>query len=83
MCEQPTIYTIDPLAIKRQLKTGTAPAVVAVIVEQFRTANNARARIQEEGTVVRSPKGEAVAHPALEIEQKAVKLATDLIFKFK
>jgi len=53
-----------------------------LIVNQLYRADDAKARVDEEGQVVRDMKGSVIPHPAIKIEQEATKMAIDLIRKY-
>ncbi len=57
--------------------------IIGMISRQLDIAEDARHRIEREGIVVRDIRGTVVAHPAIEIENKATKLAHELIVKHK
>lgn len=64
-----------------QVRSSTPLATVELIARQLDRAADARARIEEEGLVVRDVKGSVVPHPGIAIELAATKLATDLLGK--
>jgi len=55
---------------------------LSLIVNQIYRAEDAKARVDEEGQVVRDMKGSVIPHPAIKIEQDATKMAIDLIRKY-
>lgn len=65
--------------VARQVREGTPETVVELIARQVDRANEAKERIEREGSVVRDPKGSVVEHPAIKIEIAATKLAADLL----
>ena len=69
--------------VKEQVKEGTGESVIALIASQLDLADEARERITKEGSVVRDLKGCVIAHPAISIEQSAMKLVTGLLCKSK
>lgn len=70
-------------SIQCQLRENTPVAIVELIVRQLDRADEAAARIEKEGSVVRDLKGSVVPHPAIVVEKDATKLAADLIDKHK
>lgn len=64
-----------------QVMPMTPQSIRESIAVQILTARKARSRIEEEGLVVRDPKGSVIAHPAIKIEADAIKLFTQLINK--
>lgn len=66
-----------------QCHPSTPTATVEAIAQQIAMAREARARIDEEGIVVRDMRGAVLAHPAIAIEADAVKLYTALLQKAK
>ena len=64
-----------------QCHKSTPTATVEAIATQIQMAREARARIDEEGIVVRDMRGAVIAHPAIAIEAAAVKLFTELLRK--
>jgi hypothetical protein len=53
--------------------------MIELLASQIGIADEARARIIEEGIVVRDMKGSVIKHLAIEIEQKALKAIQDII----
>jgi hypothetical protein len=49
------------------------------MASQIGIAEEARARIEEEGIVVRDMKGSVIEHPAIKIEQVALKTISDTL----
>lgn len=66
-----------------QCHSSTATATVEAIALQIQLARDARARVEEEGIVVRDMKGAVVPHPAIKIEADAMRLYTDLLRRAK
>lgn len=66
-----------------QCHESTPTHTVEAIVIQIQLAREARARIVEEGIVVRDMRGSVIPHPAIAIESSATKLYTDLLRKAK
>lgn len=66
-----------------QTRDRTPQAVIEVIATQMERAEEARARINEEGIVVRDMKGSVIPHPAIKIETEAGKMIADLLAKHK
>jgi hypothetical protein len=62
---------------------GTPALVISAIITQVHTAEEARERIDREGSVVRDMGGKVIAHPALKIESDAIKLYTSLLDKYR
>jgi len=69
--------------ICEQCHPSTPMAMVEAIVIQIQLAREARARIDEEGIVVRDMRGVVLAHRAIAIEAAAIKLYTDLLHRAK
>lgn len=57
----------------------TPARIVQAIAEHRSIAVEALAKIQVEGTVVRTLKGDIIAHPAIRIHSDAVKAETTLL----
>jgi hypothetical protein len=70
-------------SIADQVKENTPFAIVELIVRQLDRADEAAARIEREGSVVRDLKGSVVPHPAITVEKDATKIAADLLEKHK
>lgn len=70
-------------SVRDQTKESTPESIVELIARQLDRADDAKERIDREGSVVRDTKGNVIAHPAISIEIAATKLATDLITKHK
>ena len=64
---------------KAQVGEHTPEVIIELLASQLGIADEARARILEEGIVVRDMKGSVIKHPAIEIEQKALKCIQDII----
>jgi hypothetical protein len=69
--------------VRDQVKGRTPELIVKAIAVQVHTANEARGRIDREGSVVRDIRGAVVAHPAIKIEADAIKLYSALLDKHK
>ena len=67
--------------VRASVDVMTPSVIVEAIATQLKTARDARARIEEEGTVVRDMGGRVIPHPAIKIEADAIKLYADLIKK--
>lgn len=67
--------------IAAQIRKSTPLGVIEQIARQMEIAEEAKRRIDEEGIVVRDMKGSVIAHPAIKIEQDAVKIITSLLSK--
>lgn len=81
--EQPTLSENLLDEVFEQCHPSTPTSTVEAIAQQIQLARDARARIDEEGIVVRDMKGSVIPHPAIKIEADAVKLYTDLLKKAK
>ena len=81
--EQPTLSEELLDEVFDQCHPSTPTATVEAIAQQIQLARDARARIDEEGIVVRDMRGAVIPHPAIAIEASAVKLYTDLLRKAK
>ncbi len=64
---------------KKMVGDNTPEIMIELLASQIGIADEARARIIEEGIVVRDMKGSVIKHPAIEIEQKALKCIQDII----
>jgi hypothetical protein len=62
-----------------QVHPSTPSATAEAIALQIQLAREARARIEEEGIVVRDMHGSVIPHPAIKIEADAIKLYTSLL----
>jgi len=69
--------------VSKQVRPKTPEGVIELIARQLDRADDAKARIESEGSVVRDMKGSVIAHPAVQIELAATKLAAELILKNK
>ena len=69
--------------VQLQLRKKTPLKITELIARQLDRADEAAARIEEEGSVVRDPKGSVIPHPAIKIEIDATKIAAYLIAKHK
>jgi hypothetical protein len=67
----------EPLAA--ELKFGTPARIIQVIAEHRAIAAEAARRIDTEGTVVRTLKGDVIPHPALRVHAEATKAETALL----
>ena len=64
----------------REMVGGKTPEImVELLASQIGIADEARARVLEEGIVVRDMKGSVIKHPAIEVELKAMKAIQDII----
>ncbi len=70
-------------AARDQVRPNTPDLIVELIARQLDRADDAKERIEREGSVVRDLKGSVVAHPSIAIELAATKAAADLIAKHK
>lgn len=70
-------YDLDTIA--SECKKRTPLRIVQAIADHRRIAAEAIAKIDQEGTVVRTLKGDVIAHPAIRIHAEAVKAETALI----
>lgn len=75
-------YEEKAKSIAAQVRAQTPPAIVENIATLQVRAANARKRIDEEGEVVRDPKGSVIPHPAIQIERDSIKAAADLLAKW-
>lgn len=64
---------------KNQVGPNTPESIIELLASQLGIADEARARIVEEGIVVRDMKGSVIKHPAIEVELKALKAIQDVI----
>lgn len=69
--------------IKGEVKNTCPDVVVELIARQKDRSDEAAARIEKEGSVVRNLRGDVVPHPAIEVEKAATKLIADLMAKHK
>ena len=53
---------------KKQVGKDTPEIMIELLASQIGIADEARARILEEGIVVRDMKGSVIKHPAIEVE---------------
>ena len=80
--EPPTLSpNFDDVA--EQVAQSTPYTIIELIARQLDRADEAKGRIDREGSVVRDTKGSVIAHPAIQIELAATKLAAALIEKHK
>lgn len=73
---------LDLPAIAQECLPTTPTRVVEAIAEHRAIAMEALAKIQAEGTVVRTLKGDVIAHPAIKIHADAVKQETALLHEW-
>lgn len=66
-----------------QVADNTPPSIIELIARQLDRAEDARDRLGREGIVVRDMKGSVIAHPAVQIELSATKVAVELLAKHK
>jgi phage terminase small subunit len=59
--------------IIEQCRSNTPEKIIDMIVELATIANDAKKRIDNEGTVVRTLKGDVIAHPAIKIHSDTTK----------
>ena len=64
---------------KKQVGKDTPEVMIELLASQIGIADEVRARIVEEGIVVRDMKGSVIKHPAIEVELKALKAIQDVI----
>ena len=64
---------------KKQVGETTPEIMIELLAFQIEIADEARARIIDEGIVVRDMKGSVIKHPAIEVELKALKAIQDVI----
>ena len=65
--------------LAKQCKDGTPPKILQILAEHATIANEAKARIETEGTVVRTLKGDVIAHPAIRVHADATKTIAGLL----
>jgi len=75
-------YAENLEAVFRQTRAQTPRKAVENIATLQTRAENASARINKEGEVVRDPKGSVIPHPAIQIERDSIKAASDLLAKW-
>ena len=63
-----------------QVKHTTPLIIIDMIARLIDRADEAKTRIEKEGAVVRDMKGSVIPHPGIDIESKAIKQISDLIF---
>jgi len=68
---------------KAQVDKDTPAVIIELLASQIGVADEARARILEEGIVVRDMKGSVVKHPAIDIEIKALEAIQKIVNKNK
>jgi len=69
----------DNKRAKGMVADGTPKVIIELLASQIGIADEARARIVEEGIVVRDMKGSVIKHPAIEVELKAIKAIQDIV----
>ena len=62
-----------------QCKNHTPKAVIKIIAEHMVIASEAQKRIEEEGTVVRTLKGDVIQHPAIKVHQDSNKIIASMM----
>lgn len=62
---------------------NTPDVVIELVARQVDRADEAAARIDKEGGVVRDLKGSVIPHPAIAIEASATKNIAEMILKYK
>ena len=67
----------------QELRPSTPKNIIGQIARQIRIAEEAKEKIEKEGLAVRDLKGNIVAHPCINIEKDAAKLACEWIDKHK
>lgn len=65
--------------IAAELKPSTPARIAGIIAEHRRIGAAALAKIEQEGEVVRTLKGDVIAHPALRIHAEASKTEAALL----
>ena len=79
--KQPTQSRNYKLA-SEQVRSATPVSIIELISRQLDRADDAKERIDREGSVVRDMKGSVIAHPAIAIEKEATKLSAELLGKY-
>ncbi len=79
--KQPTQSKNCKLVIE-QVRENTPASIVELISRQLDRADDAKERIEREGSVVRDMKGSVISHPAIAIEKEATKLSAELLGKY-
>ena len=69
----------DSNRAKAMVAKDTPKIMIELLASQIGIADEARARIIEEGIVVRDMKGSVIKHPAIEVELKAMRAIQDII----
>lgn len=69
--------------VAKQVRAKTPESVIELIARQLDRADDAKERIEREGSVVRDMKGSVIPHPAIQIEIAATKIAVDLLRKHR
>jgi len=69
--------------VAKQCREKTPESLIELIARQLDRADEAKQRIEREGSVVRDMKGSVMPHPAIAIELAATKAAADLLGKHK
>lgn len=64
---------------KAQVNKDTPAVIIELLASQIGVADEARAKILEEGIVVRDMKGSVVKHPAIDIEIKALEAIQKIV----
>ena len=70
-------------AVVSQVRSNTPKSIIELIARQLDRADEAKVRIEREGSVVRDMKGSVIAHPAIAIEKDATKIIADLLAKHR
>ena len=65
--------------ITTQCKANTPERVIDIIAEHVVIASEAKTRIEQEGTVVRTLKGDVIQHPAIKVHADATKIVANLM----
>ena len=70
-------------SVQKQVRPKTPESIIELIARQIDRANDAKERIEKEGSVVRDMKGSVIPHPAIQIELAATKMIAELLAKHK
>jgi len=65
-----------------QVRDSTPMGIVNIIVGQYQIASEAKARVLEEGIVVRNIGGLIIPHPAIKIQNDAERIIAGLLGKY-
>ena len=83
MSQVPPIHSRNYEFIREQCEVDTPETMVNAIALQLDRAENARARVEKEGEVVRDMRGSVIPHPAVSIEREAVKMYAAMLDKHR